>query len=908
MTLNSSLRSGALVLSLLSFVACGGGGGGDDGGTRQPINRAPNAVASAMATTVNEFDTVTLDASGSTDPENAALSFNWSQTDGPTVTLSSSTAEQPTFDAPDVLAVNSPETLTFQLQVSDGSLTDTDTVDITVNDAGLGANSPPSADAGLDQSVDELSTVNLSGSGSDPDGDAITYSWTQQSGTMVTLTGDDTATPSFTAPDVTALNTPDVLVFRLSVSDGTANTTDDVQVTVNDVGLGVNSPPTADAGPDQNVSEQITVNLDGTGSSDPDGDTLSYSWVQIGTPAVSLAGATTANPSFMSPDVAPGSPVTLTFELTVGDGTDNDSDTVDIVVSEDVLSMVNLSGQVFYERPIPDANCRLNFVNPTDMPVRRATVMLLDSADNVLATTKSDDSGNYSFANINANTDVRVRVRAELVQTTGQQLYEVYVRDNTSNTSVSLDNRPIYDIDFPLFNTGVNHITDADFVATTGWDTAMNVYLPGSIRQAAPLAILDAFLEGVMLLQSVDTDVDMGRIDGFWSPNNTLIDDFDYDNFEDELSNGRLFTAFYTSDPDGGARNPSLFLRGDAEGRFPGNSTINTDEFDYSVTLHEWGHFFEDELARSDSVGGTHFIPGTVEPRVAFGEGWGYAIASIASRRPVLCDTRAPTANGSRLDVESFNSPAAVQGFMNEMSVATFLYDLFDTDNDSTDNDSIGFGPIYDTMTGLQRTTEAFTTLFSFGTYLLQNVDPSDVAFVESQLQRENVDIAGLDIWATNQTTAPTNWSDGQPVRDLLPLYTDLTPGDPAINLCVNSDEVEEIGHNAPGEWRYFRITTTGAARTWTITVTANPTPPPTTDPAPTPPDVIRDRADPDVFLYRDGVEVGRGWSGDDDQEVFVTPSLTADTYTLSFHDWRFDDEDASSDYPSQVCFDFTMN
>ena len=663
-----------------------------------------------------------------------------------------------------------------------------------------------------------------------------------------------------------------------------------------------NRAPTANAGADQDVVENATVELDGTGSGDPDGDSLSYAWVQIGTPAVSLSGADTPAPSFTAPDVTPGNPVTLTFELTVGDGTDTDVDTVDVTVSEQ-LSMVGVSGEVSYERPTPNSGCRgFNFNSITEMPVRRATVILLDAADNVLATTTSDDGGNYSFSNVNANTDVRVRVRAELVQTTGPRTYEVYVRDNTSNTGVPLDSRPVYDVDFPLFNTGVQDNAGRNFIATTGWDTAQNEYPDGSIRQAAPLAILDAFLEGVMLIESVDPSVDMGRIDGFWSVNNSWVDE------GDDVDNGELITAFYTSDPDGGARNPSLFLRGDAVGRFP-TSNINTDEFDYGVIVHEWAHFFEDELARSDSIGGTHFIPGTVEARVAFGEGWANAIAAIASDRPVTCDTAAPANSGFDLDVENFDADR--QGFFNEMSVATFLYDLVDTNADGSDNDSIGFRPIYETMTadGFQKDTEAFTTLFSFGTYLLQNVDPADVAFVESQLRRENVDTAGLDIWATNQTTAPATWSNGRSVRDLLPLYTELTPGAAAVNLCVNDDEIVNFNHNAPAEWRYFRFTLSGA-QALTLTAQANPLPPdlmPTAD--------ERDRSDPDFFLYRNGQFVRSGISGADDREVFDMGTLSAGTYVVAFHDWRYDDDDSPvdppakhPDYPSQVCFDFTLN
>jgi len=329
--------------------------------------------------------------------------------------------------------------------------------------------------------------------------------------------------------------------------------------------------------------------------------------------------------------------------------------------------------------------------------------------------------------------------------------------------------------------------------------------------------------------------------------------------------------------------------------------------------LHEWGHFFEDELSRSDSIGGQHFIPGTVEARVAFGEGWGNAIAAIASNRPATCDTREPASSGSELNVETYDLNTLEQGFFNEMSVATFLYDLFDTDVDGSDNRSVGFGPVYETMTadGFQRDTEAFTTLFSFGTYLLQNVDPGDVAFVESQLERENVDtgVGVLDIWGDGQTTAPVHWADGEPVRDLLPLYTELTPGAGPVNLCVNEDEIESSSHNAPGEWRYLRFTL-ASSQNLTLTIQANPVPP---DLSPTADE--RDRSDPDARLYRNGTLLDLGLSPDADVEVFDMGNLSAGTYTVSFQDWRYDDDDSDVDppmkhpnYPSQVCFDFTLN
>ena len=76
-----------------------------------------------------------------------------------------------------------------------------------------------------------------------------------------------------------------------------------------------NYAPIADAGPDQSVVTMSMVTLDGSGSSDPNGDPLNYLWTQTGGPAVSLSNNTISNPTF----TAPSDPASLTFSLTVTD-------------------------------------------------------------------------------------------------------------------------------------------------------------------------------------------------------------------------------------------------------------------------------------------------------------------------------------------------------------------------------------------------------------------------------------------------------------------------------------------------------------------------------------------------------------------------------------------------------------
>jgi len=79
-----------------------------------------------------------------------------------------------------------------------------------------------------------------------------------------------------------------------------------------------NLAPIADAGVDQSVIENDIVTLDGSNSSDPEGNPLTFSWVQKDGTKVTLYNDTTEQPNFTAPEVEESA--TLTFELTVSDG------------------------------------------------------------------------------------------------------------------------------------------------------------------------------------------------------------------------------------------------------------------------------------------------------------------------------------------------------------------------------------------------------------------------------------------------------------------------------------------------------------------------------------------------------------------------------------------------------------
>ena len=211
---------------------------------------------------------------------------------------------------------------------SDGDTSDGDTSDgDTSNDMSGGQQDPPpaspSADAGSNQSVDYGERVDLNGIGSTPVG-KLSFSWSESSSHGIILESADTAYPYFTAPETYAVITVQLTVTHTESSE---TSTDSVTITV---GSPPPPPPapTADAGSDQSVGGNVTVTLDGSGSSGGTG-ALSYSWAETTSHNISLTGADTASPSFISP----GSAAIVTVQLTVTDSaglTSTDSVTITV--------------------------------------------------------------------------------------------------------------------------------------------------------------------------------------------------------------------------------------------------------------------------------------------------------------------------------------------------------------------------------------------------------------------------------------------------------------------------------------------------------------------------------------------------------------------------------------------------
>lgn len=268
-------------------------------------NRLPVANAGSGQTRALG-QTVTLNGSGSSDPDFDPLTYAWSFSSRPAesaATLSDPSSVIPTF------VLDKPGTYLIQLIVNDG-FDDSAPSAVTVKTSNIA----PTANAGPDTSGQVGDTITLNGNGSsDPDGDPLTYQWafvSRPTGSVAALHNAATVSPDFT------IDKPGTFIVQLTVNDGVLNSTpDSVLISTQ------NTPPVADAGPDQSAQVGDTVYLDGSGSSDADNNPLAYAWTIAYQPAGSAATLMAA--SSAKPSIRLDRAGSYTIQLVVNDGRDS---------------------------------------------------------------------------------------------------------------------------------------------------------------------------------------------------------------------------------------------------------------------------------------------------------------------------------------------------------------------------------------------------------------------------------------------------------------------------------------------------------------------------------------------------------------------------------------------------------
>jgi hypothetical protein len=474
---------------------------------------------------------------------------------------------------------------------------------------------------------------------------------------------------------------------------------------------------------------------------------------------------------------------------------------------------LTVSGRITFERVpfLPYSQQGLNYPGTFEAPAREVEVELLQASDQaVLATATTDASGNYALT-APPSTDVIVRAKA-LSRVTGSAAHpaawDLRVLNNTNGNA-------LYVLDGSVFNTGAADVT-RNLRATTGWGGGFAGIYTG-VRAAAPFAVLDTLYSATQfVLAQGDSALQLPPLKSFWSAQNRPL--------AGNAAIGNIGTTLYGTPDDSGSELGIYIL---------GAENTDTDEFDQHVLAHEYQHFLENAISRTDSIGGAHALEERLDMRVAFSEGFANAYSAMALGDPLYRDSccAAQGTDQIRFSVESDGS--SVPGWYSEASIHRIAWDLFDAVNDGADSDgvTIGYGPMFDVFRAELRSTVPLTSLFSFITALKQGLSVAEVAAVDARVSAEGIpgtslgiDSQGMNAYATTEThsgVAPVS-------ADLvLPIYADIVLNGPSVRLCGNAEVTAPGGSVVQGTFnklgnRRFLKFSVPSARAIDIRVTCN--------------------------------------------------------------------------------------
>ena len=382
------------------------------------------------------------------------------------------------------------------------------------------------------------------------------------------------------------------------------------------------------------------------------------------------------------------------------------------------LEAVEISGTIHYERVHAKnigGSSYLDYSNITQETAKQVMVLAIDRSNNLVDYSFTDDNGDYVLSNIPSNTYVKIRVYAKMKK---ENRWDVKVIDNT-------DSDALYGIEGSFSNSGFSN-------------SVRNLTATASSKNSPPFAILDSIYRAMKKILAVDSNANFPPLKANWSLNN--------------ISSGTYY--------DG---EDNIMIQGDQQG--------DSDEYDDHIIIHEWGHYFERKFSRADNIGGMHGTGEYLDIRVAFGEGFGNAFSAIVTDDPIYFDTMG--SNGWNMNIE--HAIHETPGWFSEASIQRILYDLYDNHDDGADRLSLGFKPIYETLTNGEKNTLAFTSIFSFITEL-KKLNPSSTSKIDAIVGDE--DIASIeDIYGSNRIS---NLQEGS-----LPLYRELTVDRTIGDICT---------------------------------------------------------------------------------------------------------------------------
>ncbi len=504
-------------------------------------------------------------------------------------------------------------------------------------------------------------------------------------------------------------------------------------------------------------------------------------------------------------------------------------------------TQVNLSGKITFDNvPHDDQNFGLDYASTTQMPARGIMVALLNADNEIIKQTITDQNGDYDFT-VEPSLDVKIHVLAQLKSPASRD-WDVKVTDNTSDNA-------LYVLAGSLSTSGTSASQTRNLNAPSGWGGSSY----DSERSAAPFAILNSVYDAIKTIDAVDANASFPELEIRWSPNNRAV--------VGDRRQGHIGTSSFFRDEN------VIYLLGEA-GR-------DTDEYDPHVIIHEWGHYFEENLSRLDSMAGLHSLSAKLDPRLAFSEGWCNALAAIVTNDPNYKDSSGLSQNsGFKIDFENLNR--SNKGWFNESSVTSIIYDVFDAASDGSDRITGGFLPIYNAVTHDEfRKGDAFTTIFSFSEALLKQniIDVNDYRFL-----LEDQSISASNALGTGE-------NNNGSIASSLPVYKEAVVGGEAVQVC-SVDDAGNFNRLGNRELVVFDIPQNGSYMISMTLVSGG-----------------QDR-DPDFNLWQQGERVLESSSSAHGEEVY-SGTLSAGRYIAETYD--FFNINGNSNRRGDGCFNFQV-
>jgi hypothetical protein len=472
-------------------------------------------------------------------------------------------------------------------------------------------------------------------------------------------------------------------------------------------------------------------------------------------------------------------------------------------------------------------------------PMRGLSVQAV-CGSTVLASAVTSSSGAYSMA-VPKNTAVSIKVLAEMVKTTGPANWNVQVRDNT-------DGNALWAIQNTAVSTGTATSATRDITATLGW-TGVEY---NAQRASGPFAILDTIYTSMQLVTGAVPTTQFPALSVYWSPENRPTTG------ATNLATGELGSSFFTQSGAGAGIARSIYILG--------KDGVDTDEFDSGVVAHEYGHFLQSAFSQNHSLGGAHAIGNKLDMTLAYGEGWGYAFASLARGNPNNPDSKGKQQAGG-FNIPTGTAPTTNQGWFNEGSVQYAIYSL---------GASQGFAPIWAAVTGPMSGVGAagqksLNTIFSFAAAVRSAGSAAVTSAMNTLLAGQSIFTGpAADEWGAGET------NNGGSVTNL-PVYGTLTSV--LQDLCFTNDSsTPNDANNKLGEVRYLRFTASGAGSR-TIAATSNQA----------------FGHDIDLEVYKNGIYQGEATSNSATAENFALNVATGDVVIVRAIDFNVTTASAAS-------------